>query len=159
MGSSVAKELVRPEAELIADYRNVSLSLLTEAFEIFADVQRCKERLDVAEFDECFGLFLGDAELHFNIFQGDDGLVDPYEVLCAACLILDADLQHKIRFLLLLFRSAGCSGVTRVQAGVMMTVTCRGLELVVAKQQPDAAVLDRVLARLAIHFRTTTIVF
>lgn len=51
------------------DYSQVQLSELRECFNIWTTVLEEKERLDQAEFDEVFGLMLGDAESHFSILS------------------------------------------------------------------------------------------
>eukprot|EP00943_MAST-04B_sp_MAST-4B-sp1_P000457 g457.t1 len=51
------------------DYSQIQLSELRECFNIWTTVLKEKERLDQAEFDEVFGLMLGDAESHFSILS------------------------------------------------------------------------------------------
>ena len=70
MGQSLLKANKRPlnvTVEAQVDLANILGADLLECFQIWKTVTGKKSRLNILEFDEVFGLMLGDAEAHFEI--------------------------------------------------------------------------------------------
>ena len=72
MGNATLNATRRPvgiSVEVQSDYSRIRFSELRECFNIWTSVLKEKERLDQSEFDEVFGLLLGDAEGHFAVMS------------------------------------------------------------------------------------------
>eukprot|EP00949_MAST-11_sp_MAST-11-sp1_P002418 g2418.t1 len=106
--------------ELKLDYREVTMKGLHEALDVWSSVLHRRPFLTVEDFDEVFGVMLGDAELHFAQFAGEDGarllqnrhaeqqeggdkatLVDARSVFCALTLMQEVALLSRLQFLCL----------------------------------------------------------
>ena len=72
MGNATLNATRRPvgiSVEVQSDYSRIRFNELRECFIIWTSVMKEKERLDQSEFDEVFGLLLGDAEGHFSVMS------------------------------------------------------------------------------------------
>ena len=66
-----ATEKLLNEAGMRADFRALTVRALHEALDIYRHVLGAPVRLDLAQFDQVFGIMLGDAEPHFALLSGE----------------------------------------------------------------------------------------
>ena len=83
-----ATEKLLNEGNLRADFRALTIRALHEALDIYRNVLRSPKRLNCEQFDEVFGIMLGDAEPHFALLSGEvTGTQPAGPLMCDAMMV------------------------------------------------------------------------
>ena len=139
MGGNSSKKVWRgrqepPKNALLTEYTRCTLSLLDEAADIWAEVHDFSPVLSFPEFDEVFGVILGDTEVHFQIWSSKgsiEGNCDAYAVFAALCWSMKdetANTIKRVHFTYDLFTNLSRkSGLTADGIYDMMLTSCVGI--------------------------------
>lgn len=167
MGNRILNATKRPlgvTVDVQSDYSHIKLTELRECFNIWTTVINEKERLDQNEFDEVFGLMLGDGEGHFSVMS--HGMIqfdyDPVPKCDAMVVFLalssigrSSIKQHLSKRALMLDRIASMyyfltkddapdRGITKSEVKSFITKTLSGLCRLTGRPQPDAKLLFKL---------------
>jgi hypothetical protein len=169
-----ATEKLLNEAGMRADFRALTVRALHEALDIYRHVLGAPVRLDLAQFDQVFGIMLGDAEPHFALLSGEATGTQPAgPLMCDArmvfltltLLVPHADTASSATFgggqaarlaqLAFIFElvtgeNAADTGLTERQLAECMSKACAGICRLLGSKVPDASVF-RATAEQLIH--------
>lgn len=171
-GASMGNDLLKARkrelnltADVQHDFSRVTLKNLRECFFIWKTVLNRKERLNVSEFDEVFGLMLGDAEAHFSIVSHGmllsayeaEAKCDAISVFLSLAAISKVEGRGEIKkrqlilsrlsemFFVLVESDASDYGLQRDRVTRFFTALVAGLCRLTGRPQPEDKVIFKIV--------------
>ena len=157
--SAVPASIIDGKGGIRSDYGSLSLRHLREAVDIFNTTLAAPERLNKDEFDQVFGVMLGDAETHFELLSGRAELiatageevaasitqVDSTMVFLTLTMLVPAPLLTQLSFIyeFVTGSNAADAGFDADQLSKVMSQGVKGLCILLGAKPPEKSIFEK----------------
>lgn len=169
--SSVPTKLLDGPENIRADYGKLSLRHLREALDIYQTTLRSSTQLTAQEFDQVFGIMMGDAETHFELLSGRAELraaaghdatgstsatldklqhIDPITVFLTLTMLVPAPTLAQLSFVyeVVTGSTAADAGLNAEQVELVLAKGVAGLCCLLGAKSPDPTIFRTTAKQL-----------